>query len=323
MSRIRRILCPVDFSESSRRALDRAAALAGLHGASLAVLYVSPYLPVMDVPPPRLSDARRAELTGELQQFTGSVPAGIDVDTHIVEAEDVARAINQVASELGADLMVMGSHGPSGFKRLMLGSVTENTLPAGPCPVLVVPPPPESAAPTPHGVQAPPAPFRRILCAIDFSPMSAAVLNQALALAEQGGGELTLIHVIEVPPELRGERVADLTDVDRLRAAEEARCLRALRELVPDRARVHCTVYTLVGEGPADEVILKAAAARQADLIVMGVRGHGVLDLVIFGSKTRHVVRAAPCPVLVVHEREVVAGVAPATAAASQRALGE
>jgi nucleotide-binding universal stress UspA family protein len=86
---------------------------------------------------------------------------------------------------------------------------------------------------------------------------------------------------------------------------------------------VHCTVHTLVAEGPADQVILKAAAVRQADLIVMGVRGHGVVDLFIFGSKTRHVVRAAPCPVLVVHEREAVADVAPATAAASQRAPGE
>jgi nucleotide-binding universal stress UspA family protein len=208
----------------------------------------------------------------------------------------------------------------------MLGSVTESTLAGGPCPILVVPPPTEGAALAAQGVQALPAlpvPFRRLLCAIDFSSMSAAVLNQALALAEQGGGELTLIHVIEVPPELRGGRVADLTDVDRLRAAEEARCLRALRELVPNRAHVHCTVHTLVAEGPADQVILKAAAARQADLIVMGVRGHGVVDLVIFGSKTRHVVRAAPCPVLVVHEREAVADVAPATAAASQRAPGE
>ena len=306
MNRIRRILCPIDFSETSRRALDHAAAIARRYRASLSVLYVFPNLPVMDVPPRHLGAGGRAEIMADLRQFVASVPSSVRVDAHVVEAAEVHCEIDIQSRALAADLLVMGSHGRSGFKRLMLGSVTESTLRITRCPVLVVPPAAEGATRTPWCL-------RRILCAIDFSVESVAALDYALSLAQEGGAELTLIHAIEVPPELRDGHVADLTDVDRLRAAEEAKCLRKLREMVLEHARQLCTICTLVDEGAADHVILAAGEARHADLIVMGVRGHGALDLAVFGSKTRQVIRASRCPVLVVHARDVAVLTAPVT----------
>jgi nucleotide-binding universal stress UspA family protein len=306
MNRIRRILCPIDFSEPSRRALDHAAAIARRYKASLSVLYVFPNMPVMDPPPRHLGAAGRAEIMADLRQFILSVPGSEHVSAHVIEAADVHREIDIQARALGADLLVMGSHGRSGFKRLLLGSVTENTLRITRCPVLVVPPAAEGATQTRWWLG-------RILCAIDFSQESAAALGYGLSLAQESGGELTLIHAIEVPPELRDGHVADLTDVDRIRAAEEARCLRKLRDLVPERARLLCTVSTLVDEGAADHVILAAATAHDVDLIVMGVRGHGALDLAVFGSTARQVIRAARCPVLVVHARAAAVLTAPVT----------
>jgi nucleotide-binding universal stress UspA family protein len=69
-------------------------------------------------------------------------------------------------------------------------------------------------------------------------------------------------------------------------------------------------------------VILAAASAHQADLIVMGARGHGALDLAVFGSKTRQVIRAARCPVLVVHARNA-AVLSPPVTDALRPAIGE
>ena len=70
MIRIAHVLCPVDFSEISRRALDHAAALAQWYEARLTVLNVFPVMPVMDVPPLVLDDKAREEITGELKRFT-------------------------------------------------------------------------------------------------------------------------------------------------------------------------------------------------------------------------------------------------------------
>jgi nucleotide-binding universal stress UspA family protein len=279
------------------------------------VLYVFPNMPVMDVPARHLGAGGRAEIMADLRQFVASVPASVCVNAHVVEAAEVHREIDIQTRALAADLLVMGSHGRSGFKRLMLGSVTERTLRMTRCPV-------RFRAPAEDGATQTTSPLRRILGAIDFSQESTAALDYGLSLAQESGGELTLIHAIEVPPELRDGHVADLTDVDRLRAAEEARCLRKLREMVPAHARLLCTVNTFVDEGAADHVILAAAAAHDVELIVMGVRGHGALDLAVFGSKTRQVIRAARCPVLVVHARDAAVLTAPVTDAL-RPAIGE
>ena len=97
--------------------------------------------------------------------------------------------------------------------------------------------------------------------------------------------------MIEVPPELRENPLAEGFDVDRVRAEAEARSLQHLRELIPQDARRTGTVETDVRRGVAQE-ILKVAAERSVDLIVMGVQGRGALDLLLFGSNTARVSRA-------------------------------
>lgn len=296
MIRIHHVLCPVDLSDVSQHALDHAAAVAHWYDARLTVLYVFANMPAMDLPPLVLEAADRARLRGEMQRMAARVPSGVDVDFLVIEAERVHEALLETARERAADLVVIGTHGRSGFQRLFLGSVTEKVIRKAECPLMVVPPRAPDVNPDA------PVQFRRIICAVDFSRSSLSALGYALDLAEEADARLTLLHVIEIPPELREHVVAPDFDVDRIRAAAEAEALRRLRELIPEQAHTYCTVRTAVVEGSAYRELLRQAAGDQADLIVMGVRGRGAIDMLVFGSTTHHVIRAATCPVLVVRD---------------------
>lgn len=303
MIAIRNILCPVDFSDASRHALAHASAIAAWYEARLIVMHVSAPVPVFDVassldmhlaPPVTLKALGRDDLLAVLRRFVTPVVGEAPVDMLLLEASDPRSEILAQAAALEADLLVMGAHGRSGFERLLVGSVTEKVLRKAGCPVLVVPH--RAADPVPSES----APFRRIVCAIDFSSGSERALAYALDLAEEADAQLTLLHAIELPPELREIPVHGDVNVDAVRAAAEAECLRRLRALVPAEAHTYCTVHTTVIEGRAHRQIMKLAADEQADLIVMGIEGRGAVDLMVFGSNTQAVIRDAGCPVLAI-----------------------
>ena len=294
MIAITRVLCPVDFSEISQHALDHAAAIAHWYRARLTLLHVFVTRPTMDAPPLVLEDPDRERLTKSIREMAARVPSDVSVDVHVEQAEHVHNEILGQLAATNADLLVLGTHGRSGFQRWFLGSVTEKVIRKAACPTLVVPPraldiPPDS-----------PVQFKRILCAIDFSESSLSALAYALNLAEEADAHLTLLHVIEIPPELRENPMAPDFDIDRIHAAARAEALRRLRDLIPDQARTYATVETAVVEGGAYRHVLQRTAEEQADLIVMGVHGRSPLDLLLFGSTTHHVIRAAACPVLIV-----------------------
>jgi nucleotide-binding universal stress UspA family protein len=292
--RINQVLCPVDFSAVSQHAVDHAAAIARWYEARLTLLHVFATLPTMDLPPLVLEDADRERLRVAMRRMAAHVPDGVPVECRVEQAESVHAEIVRQLTDTHADLLVVGTHGRSGFDRMFLGSVTEKVIRKAGCPTLVVPPrasdvPPEA-----------PVRFRRILCAVDFSDSSLSALAYALTLAEEADAHLTLLHAIETPPELRENPLAPDFDIDRLHAAAEADARRRLRDLVPEGARTFCTVETAVVEGRAYRQVLRRAAEEKVDLIVMGVHGRGALDLLLFGSNTQHVIRAATCPVLIV-----------------------
>lgn len=154
------------------------------------------------------------------------------------------------------------------------------------------------------------AAFRKIVVATDFSPDAAQALTVAVDLARACGSEIVLLHVCQMPaysfangamyiptPEL----VADI-----LRDAN--RGLAAIKERIRDVA-----VETVRLEGDPAIDIVRLAAERHADLIVMGTHGRRGIRRLIAGSVAEHVVRAAPCPVLTVKapaEAHAIAGAA-------------
>jgi nucleotide-binding universal stress UspA family protein len=295
---IRRILCPTDFSEPSRRALEHAVAVGRWYGAGIAVLHVvAPPLPLgvgFPAPLPAAGAATDLEAVREaLRDFARpAAQAGLNVETVAAEGAAVLGILEQ-AQSLPADLLVMGTHGRGGFVGWALGSVTEKVLRRAPCPVLSVRPAEPAEAP---GGSAPL--FRRILCPVDFSPSSERALAYALSLAQEADSRITLLHVLEWPAEEPSQPARfSVEDYRQVLAAEAKERLRAL---VPDAARNWCEPEEAVVLGKAHREILRLAKERQSDLIVMGVQGRGALDLALFGSTTHHVVRGASCPVLAI-----------------------
>jgi nucleotide-binding universal stress UspA family protein len=301
MIEIRRILCPVDFSEPSLRALGHASTLAGWYQSALTALYVETTLPIdnaADVgafgvaPTAVLEAARTTRVVDDLHGFVARVRSGRGVDVEVEEARDVPVTIVRRAVTCAADLIVMGTHGRAGMKRWFAGSVAEHVLRTAPCPVLVVPP---------HdAVPASTVSFKHIVAAIDFSDSSLAALQWALSLAEEADAHLWLLHTIEVPPELRVSTVISGDEIDELNASARATALSRLRTLIPERAAGFCSIETATATGEAAHAIVKFASEQEADLIVMGAQGHGTLDRFVFGSKTRDVIGSATCPVLTV-----------------------
>jgi nucleotide-binding universal stress UspA family protein len=305
MIEIKRVLCPVDFSEFSRRGLSYAIALARWYRSTVTVLHVHRDLPHVDmIPSLTVGPARRIMLDeieragileAERTLVREAVPGDVPVEVALEEGGEPPRVILERACALDADLIVMGSHGRSGYERLLLGSVTEKILHKAPCPVMVVPH--RAEHPTPVGdVQ-----FRRILCGIDFSDCSLAALEYALSVAEEADAQLTLVHVIETRSHFNALPPQVASTLAQINTEEEADAAARLQALVPESVRPFCTIRTGVTHGHqgwAD--IVRLAIEGHADLIVLGAHGHGAVERTLFGSTTHRVLRDAPCPVLTV-----------------------
>jgi nucleotide-binding universal stress UspA family protein len=190
------ILCPIDLSAQSIGPLVHAVGVARWYNARLTVLHVVSRFVAMQNPSGLLGEPvgiaypmAREEVLEELRRLgdLAGVPASAVL---AVESGDPSSTIVDQAVAMGADLLVMGTHGHRGFKRFLLGSVAETVLHDAPCAVLTVPP---HASPTASaGVS-----FRHILCPIDFSPSALLAVGLSLDLARQSGGFVTVLHVLE------------------------------------------------------------------------------------------------------------------------------
>ncbi|MEO8257021.1 MAG: universal stress protein [Acidobacteriota bacterium] len=279
MMNITQILCPVDFSITSMRALARALVIAGRYRAHVTALHVRP-----DGNAVTPIERRRQE--DELARSIAAAPEG--AVTTLFETGQPVTSIVERAAGLGADLIVIGSHGSTGFERLLLGSVTDEVLRKAGCPVLVVPP---GATATSL------VPFKQLLCPVDFSPASRRALALACSMAQEAGSTLTLLHVIDLPPE-NDLITSGPFAYPECRDQRERDAHIALNGLIPHDFGMACPPATVVTVGKPHREILRIAAERSVDLIVSGAHGRHTLDLLIFGSTTNQVIRRATCPVL-------------------------
>jgi nucleotide-binding universal stress UspA family protein len=303
--KIARILLPIDFSETSRHACEQAASLARSYGSTLVGLHVhSPFLQTVSTigtPPyslgvPAYDEA--AELQRLEEQTKSFVEPAARAGVRVEILVDVGHAVHQIlerATTLPADLIVIGTHGHSGFQHLMLGSVAEKVLRRATCPVLTVPP-------KTHATST--LPFRMILCPIDFSESSLAAAAFAASLAKESRASLILLHSVEwpwdepPPPNLDELPPHERHDLAEFRRSLETQATARLGSLIPAESRD--ATRPLVRHGKPHRQILAVAAEHQADLVVIGVHGRNPLDVAFFGSTTNQVVRHATCPVLTV-----------------------
>jgi len=293
MSAIKQILCPVDFSDFSRHALDSAVAIARQQHAAVTALYV--------IPPPQtvypafgigafVPYVYSIEELREFQKALERFVAAVDYPVAAVTVEAlVVDEILKRAADLKADLIVMGTHGRSGFDRLVLGSVAERVLVKAKCPVLTVPERAADVRPTATLL------FRNVLCPIDFSPSSKVALKYAENLAREGA-KVHVLHVTEQLPAWQlVPAVATGAPDDPMVVTAEARD--RVHTAIAASVRRAGDIEEIVSAGDAGEEILRVAKATRVDLIVMGAHA-GRAGLLGFGSTTHDVLRAATCPVL-------------------------
>jgi universal stress protein A len=141
----KKILCPTDFSEPACKAIQAAGELAEQFSSELILLHVVGTVPVLESPTglagfdvaayrQELADAAQTSLTQRVKQY---VPASVTARTLVVHG-DAAHEIGRVAEEEGVDLIVLSTHGESGWRHRLFGSVLEKVLRIADCPVLAV-----------------------------------------------------------------------------------------------------------------------------------------------------------------------------------------
>jgi nucleotide-binding universal stress UspA family protein len=293
------ILVPLDGSPVGEQALGVAARLAQGSPATLHLVHVhSPYttapitiegLPVIDE---QLRSLAAAHELSYLRQAAARVTPTIPEPTIARLEGPVAFSLSSYAHQINADLLVLTTHGRSGFTQLWLGSVAEALLRSLHVPMLLLRPTPISVAATP---------FRHILVPLDGSALAEQILPHAVAMADHDGTELTLLRVVEGhPAHILGSLIEyrpHESSVTEQRDTADLYLSRLSADLLAGGHPTHSVV--VAADSPA-RAILTAAEERGADLIAMATRGRSGIATTILGSVADKIIRGGTLPVLAV-----------------------
>ncbi len=286
---MKRILLPTDLSESADHAMRQAVEMAVHLKARLDVFHV---VTLHAADPGHLKKALESylkeleeEVFADLSERSAKIrERGVDVEVSLARGVSAAEAIVSRAKEIEADLVVMGTHGRTGVKKLLMGSVAEKVIREAEADVLTVGPDAKIA----EGE----AGFDRILVPVDFADYSVKAIGVAKSLLAPDG-RLVLQHVVETAlhPSFYAGGVTRMFQLD---------------PELPGRIREKLSSMGVAGaelvvtEGEVAPEIVAAAEKHDAEMIVMGTLGATGLDHVLMGSVTERVVRKASVPVLAV-----------------------
>ncbi len=280
---VKRILFATDFSEASLSALPLVSAIARKYGSRVFVVNVwtpaayamiSPEAAgVLERQDEREIQARTRKLltTGEL---TG-LPA-----TALVISGNPAQELRRLARQKNIDLAILATHGRTGLRHLVMGSVAEELFRNLPCPVLTVGPNISK-----RSVQG--AEIKHILFPTDLSDESKAVFPYLASLASDYKASLTLLHVLPI-------ETASNPDAKSL--AEPLR--QEMQSIFSPHIDPRCPAEFVVDFGDTVERILAHAQTGNADMIGLGVRQAGELTTHFRSTVAYRVVLQAHCPVL-------------------------
>jgi len=282
---IHRVLMATDFSECSSRALQHALAVARHYKAELDLVHVIQPFAYSFVGYDAMVQAHDLA-EREIKEFVYSLQRnraleGIDHRCWVFDG-DVAEIVRRIVRSHRTDLVVVGTHGRSGLRKLVLGSVAEDVFRQSPCPVLTVGPYSPGMAREPR--------LKHVLFATDFSAASEEALPWAVSAAQEFGARLTALHV---RPELKGE---DAQDRDRMNAALQER----RRDLLASVSNQVNDAKFEIQTGDPATMILEVAAAHDIDLIVFGLKPLRSFSDRVPWVQAYDVVCEAACPVLTV-----------------------
>ena len=272
------ILVPTDLTAESVVSLRYARFFAERFASKITILYVDPITflgPEIAVTLPEdvvTTPAHLGKLQHDVRDWAGRELDGLNFDITATLGPPAAMIVNE-EKHAHADLVVMATHGLHGWRRLILGSVTEGVLRAGLAPVL-------SVNRTEPGLKKA-KPIHRILCPVNFTDVARQSLDYAAQLAAAFDSELIVVHVVEQPDELR-------------EAAGEIDIRAWIAPAIQDR----CTYREIVMRGGASERVLDAAEDFEAGLIVIGAQHKRFRNETVIGTTTERLVRFARVPVL-------------------------
>lgn len=327
----KKILCAIDFSDSTDMVLQYGKSLANefdgelclCHVVSAAYMvssHITPYVDYTGIETERLDLAQK-----QLKDLAEELDIECDI---VVESGSPAEAIAQVAEQQGADMVLAATYGGSGIKRYLVGSVTDRLVKILSCPLMVLHPTDKNKQEVINGRIK----LGRILVGCDFSQDSKLAFDWALSLAQEFQTQLYLAHVIR-PGEhapvssldyLRvqeGDMIGwNRSDFLNLKAGPEkelqekkaklvSRIERQLLNMVPGDSRSWCSPVTVVLEGVPYQELIEYGQKKEVDLIVLGVRGHSLLETFLVGSTTDRVIGRAGCQVLAIRQPETEEGI--------------
>lgn len=294
-----KILVPLDGSPLAEEAMITAMAVAKAAKAEVLLLRsIQPVYTMMPVvageyewiwPEYAREDSRR-----EIRDYLNSVKAAYECPecevSTIAQEGDPASVIVDTADEEGVDLIVMSTHGQTGVRRAVFGSVTERVLHSVSCPVLVT---------------RTKEPIRRILITLDGSELSERAMAPALEIAQSVGASIILLRINEILPVSPIEAATgwewEVSEpkqrlMGELRQAAEA----YLREIILRYNLNPADVQTIVLDGSPVDRIQEFARLYGIDLIAMSTHGHTGLRRWLYGSVSIKVMRASECSMLII-----------------------
>jgi nucleotide-binding universal stress UspA family protein len=279
-TKLKNILFASDFSEASMDALPYAAGIARKLCSSIYLCHIVEPNPLVASAPevaPRLYEGMRNQAVAQLAALEHSSKLN-EIDTKtVVGAGAIGDALPNVVVDNKIDLIVMGTHGRTGMRRLLLGSAVEAVCRVANCPVLTVGP---GLAPRTATT------FSRILFPTDLSEDSKRILPYLRQMAEEYHSEITVLHVM--PEEL-------VANPDAEKLAEPIRNT-LIHTLEPELSGLN--VEFLIGFGETVETVLRTARAKKADLIAMGIHNAFLPGVQLKSSTAYRIMAGAHCPVL-------------------------
>jgi len=303
------ILFATDFSPASTPAFRYAVEWAKVFDAQLTVFHGLSLQPGLDIDAgiaQRYLDEQRNVAQEHLSQLLAEAHQQVPRASIEMRAGLPSSLICDVAREHKADLIITGTHGWTGFNRVLFGSVAERVIQRAPCPVLSIPDrSPEETAGM-HSLTIQP---RQMVLPIDFSDCSMDAYEYAVEMAKWFDAPLTLVCAIEpLSYSLDFTLTHPLQDKANREKIEQR--LQELTKLLVDEGL--SAQYELV-EKHSVEAILETSSTQQADLLVMGTHGRKGLSRLLLGSTTSKVLQNSPYPILTVRSPKFEEGHHPET----------
>ncbi len=322
----KKILCSVDFSDFTDESLGYSVALCKEFNAKLLLVHIvtdaDHYLGHEGLAFGNVKLGEKQILNAK--KHLGEMVKKLTIDHEIVVIKgNPADEICRLAMIEEIDMVITATHGNSGIKKLLLGSVTEKVIKSLKCPLLVLHSKVHNFIP----LEEYEVKLQKILVGCDFSPDSKLAFDYGLSLAQQYQADIYLTHVIKptehvelkasdymssVPGSYAHWHSSDYFEMQKKVTAKNREKIKELRNrlerqlyyMLPEECKNWCTPNTTVLTGEPYKELVKYAKEQKMDMIVLGVRGHTLWEKLMVGSTTDRVIRNAPCPVLAVRPIE-------------------